>query len=319
MKKLMTLLAAAAAAAAFAMPAAAAYPERPIKIIVPFAPGGGVDNLARVVAEKLGARLHQPVLIDNKPGANANIGADAAATAAPDGYTLFMASTVIAANHSLFKSLRYDAARDFTAVARVARAPTVLVVSPSLPVSNVAELVQYGKTHKMSYGSPGVGTTQHLNCEILKGETGIDALHVPYKGGAPALLDVMAGRVEFMMAPPSEVLGQIRAGKVKAIAVSGRDRLPQLPDVPTLAEAGLANPGQTIWWGVLAPAKTPQPIVDQLSREILAILADPDARKAIEQQGVEVAPLGAADYNAFFREELGRYAELVRRFNIPAE
>jgi tripartite-type tricarboxylate transporter receptor subunit TctC len=305
--------------AASAIPASAAYPEKPIRIIVPFAPGGGVDNLARVVAEKLGTRLRQPVVIENKPGANANIGAEAAAGSPPDGYTLFMASTVIAANHSLFKTLRYDASRDFTAVARVARAPTVLVIAPALPVKNVAELVQYGKGHKLTYGSPGVGTTQHLNCEILKGETGIDALHVPYKGGAPALIDVMAGRVDFMMAPPSEVLAQIRAGKVTAIAVSGRDRLPQLPDVPTLAEAKLANPGQTIWWGLLAHAKTPQPIVEHLSREVLAIVADPDARKAIEQQGVEAAPMGATEFNAFFREELGRYAQLVRQFNIPAE
>jgi tripartite-type tricarboxylate transporter receptor subunit TctC len=311
----------AAAALALALPAAAQYPDRPVHIVVPFAAGGGVDNLTRVVAERLGARLRQPVVIDNKPGADGSIGADYAAKSAPDGYTLFMASSAVAAKKALFKSLPYDAERDFTGIARVARAPTVLIVTPSLPASNVAELVAWGKAHPgtLGYGTPGIGSTQHLNAEILKSETGLDALHVPYKGGAPALVDILAGRVQFMMGIPSEVLPHVKAGKLRALAVSGSERMPQLPEVPTLAEAGLANPGQTVWWGLVAPAKTPPAVIAKLNDDVLAILADPETRKAIEAQGLQAAPLASREFNAFFSDEVKRYAVLVKRFNIPAE
>jgi tripartite-type tricarboxylate transporter receptor subunit TctC len=297
------------------------YPDRPIHIIVPFAPGGGVDNLTRVVSERLAARLKQSVVVDNKPGADGSIGADAAAKSAPDGYTLFMASSSVAAKRSLVKSLPYNAETDFTGIARVARAPTVLIVPASLPVKTVAELVAYGKAHPatLTYATPGVGSTQHLNAEILKAEAGIDALHVPYKGGAPALIDILAGRVSFMMGIPSEVLQHVRAGTVRALAVSGRDRMPQLAALPTLAEAGLKNPGQTVWWGLVAPAKTPPAIVEKLEQDVLAILADPETRKAIEAQGLQAAPLTSREFNEFFRDEVKRYAELVKRFNIPAE
>jgi tripartite-type tricarboxylate transporter receptor subunit TctC len=159
-----------------------------------------------------------------------------------------------------------------------------------------------------------------LNAEILKSETGLDALHVPYKGGAPALVDILAGRVHFMMAVPSEVLTNVRAGTVRAIAVSGRDRMPQMPELPTLAESGMrGNPGQTTWWGLVAPAKTPPAVVEKLAQEVLAILADPETRKAIEAQGLTAAPLNSREFDEFFREEVKRYAELVKRFNIPSE
>ena len=312
----------AAAALALAFSASAQYPDRPIHIIVPYAPGGGVDNLTRVVAERLGRRLAQPVVIDNKPGADGAIGADAAAKSPPDGYTLFMATSSVAAKKSLVKKLPYDAEADFVRIVRIARAPSVLIVTPSLPARTVAELVAYGKANPatLSYGTPGVGSTQHLNAEILKSETGLDALHVPYKGGAPALIDILAGRVHFMMAVPSEVLSNIKAGTVRAIAVSGSDRMPQLPELPTLAESGLrGNPGQTTWWGLVAPAKTPPAIVEKLAQETLAILADPETRKAIEAQGLQAAPLNSREFDEFFREEVKRYAELVKRFNIPAE
>ncbi len=189
-------------------------------------------------------------------------------------------------------------------------APSVLIVTPSLPVKSVAELVAYGKAHPatLSYGTPGVGSPQHLNAEILKSETGLDALHVPYEGGAPALIDILAGRVSFMMAVPSEVMSNIKAGTVRPLAVSGRDRMPQLPELPTLAEAGMRNdPGQTTWWGLIAPAKTPPAVVEKLTRG------------AIEAQGLQVAALNAREFDEFFREEGKRYAELVKRFNIPAE
>jgi tripartite-type tricarboxylate transporter receptor subunit TctC len=307
---------------ALAFSASAQYPDRSIHIIVPYAPGGGVDNLTRVVAERLGRRLQQAIIVDNKPGADGAIGADAAAKSAPDGYTLFMATSSVAAKKSLVKKLPYDAEADFVRIARIARAPSVLIVTPSLPVKNVADLVAYGKAHPatLSYGTPGVGSTQHLNAEILKSETGMDALHVPYKGGAPALIDILAGRVHFMMAVPSEVLSNIRAGTVRAIAVSGRERMPQLPELPTLAEAGLrTNPGQSTWWGLVAPAKTPPAVIERLARETLAILSDPETRQAIEAQGLQAAPLDAREFDEFFREEVKRYAELVKRFNIPAE
>ena len=301
--------------------AGAQYPNHPVRLISPFEPGGSNDSLTRLLGERLAQRLGQPFIVENKPGAGGVIGAETVAKSRPDGYTLLMSPSLLVAKKVLVQSLPYDLDADFVRVARVARAPSVLVVTTSISVKDVGELVAYGRSHPatLTYATTGIGSTPHLNAEIFKAETGIDAVHVPYKGGAPALVDLLAGRVHFMMATPGEVMPHVKSGKVRALAVSGLDRMPQLPELPTLAEAGLKNPGQTPWWGIMAPRGTPPAVVERLSTEIVAIMAEPETLKAIEPLGLQSSPLGAQKFDDFFHDEMKRFRELVRRFNIPAE
>jgi tripartite-type tricarboxylate transporter receptor subunit TctC len=301
--------------------AGAQYPNHPVHLVSPFAPGGSNDSLTRIVGQRLSQRLGQPVIVENKPGAGGVLGAEAVARSRPDGYTLLMAPSLLVAKKVLAQSLPYDLDADFVRIARLARAPSVLVVTTSIPVKTVGELIAYGKSHPatLTYASTGIGSTPHINAEIFKGETGIDAVHVPYKGGAPALVDLLAGRVHFMMSTPGEVMPHVKSGKVRALAVSGRDRMPQLPELPTFVEAGLRNPGQTPWWGIIAPRGTPSTIVDKLSTEIVAIMAEPEVLKSIEALGLQASPLDAQKFDDFFHDEVKRFTEVVRRFNIPPE
>ena len=319
----MKFTASFAIATALACSAASAqtYPDRPVKIVVPFAAGGGVDNLTRLIAKPLGDRLKQPVIIDNRPGGNANIGADVAAKSPPDGYTLLMTSSVSTVNRALFRNLPYDALTDFVQVARIAEGSSILVVPASLPVKSVKELVAYSKANagSISFASTGVGSGQHLNGEIFSKYAGVDAVHVPYKGGAPAITDVIGGRVTFMITNPSEVLPQIEGGKLRALAVTGNARMKALPDVPTLTEAGLKSRGTTGWWGLVAPAKTPKPIVDRLAREVLEILNDPAVKANMEKMGLVEAPMPPAQFAAFYKDEVKRYGDLIAEFKIQTE
>jgi tripartite-type tricarboxylate transporter receptor subunit TctC len=300
---------------------AQSYPGKPIKIVVPFSAGGGVDNLTRLIAKPLSERLKQPVVIDNRPGGNANIGAEVAAKSPPDGYTLLMTSSVSTANRALFKNLSYDALTDFVQIVRIASAPSILVVATSLPVNSVVQLVAYGKANaaNVSFASTGVGSGQHLNGEIFSKYAGVPAVHVPYKGGPPAITDLMTGRITFMITNPSEVLPQIEGGKLRPLAVTGSARMKALPDVPTLIEAGLKNPGNTAWWGLVAPAKTPKEIVDRIAREVLEILKDPAVRASMERMGLQDASMPPAEFAGFYREEVKRYGDLVREFKIETE
>ena len=316
------LAALAASALPFAMPALAqGYPAKPVKIIVPFAAGGGVDNITRLIGKSLSERLKQPVIVDNRPGGNANIGAEAAAKSPPDGYTLLMTSAVSTVNRAMFRNLGYDALTDFVQIARVAQSPNVMVVSADLPVKSMKELLEYGKANPgaFSFASTGVGSGQHLNGEIFSKYSGVKALHVPYKGGPPALTDVMAGRVTFFITNPSEALPQVTGGKMRALAVTGNTRMKSLPDVPTMNEVGVKNPGTIAWWGLVAPTGTPKEIIEKLASETLAVLKDPEVKAALAKMGFEEATLGPAEFTAFYRDEVKRYADLVKEFNIQAE
>lgn len=297
------------------------YPARPVKIVVPFAAGGGVDSLSRIVAQYLSPRLKQTVIVDNKPGANANLGAELVARAVPDGYTLLMTSSVSAVNRAMSSHLSYDALTDFVQIARIARGASVMICSPSLPIHSVAELIAYAKANpgKVSYASTGVGSGQHLNGELFAKSTGIQAVHVPYKGGALAMPDVSSGRITYMVAVPSEVLPLIAGGKLRALAVAGDTRAKALPDVPTLMQAGAPNSGFTSWWGLVAPAKTPSEIVNRLADETLALLKAPEVNAALERTGVEAAPMPPAEFAAFYRNEVQRYISVVKELKIVSE
>jgi tripartite-type tricarboxylate transporter receptor subunit TctC len=311
------VLLACAALQAFAQP----YPSRPVKIVVPFAAGGGVDSLSRIVAQYLSPRLKQTVVVDNKPGANANLGAEIVAKAAPDGYTLLMTSSVSAVNRAMSSKLSYDALTDFVQIARVARGASIMVCSPALPIHSVADLIAYARANpgKVTYASTGVGSGQHLNGELFAKSAAIQAVHVPYKGGALAMPDVSSGRITYMVAVPSEVLPLIAGGKLRALAVAGDKRAKALPDVPTLTQAGAANSGFTSWWGLVAPAKTPTEIVNRLADETLALLKVPEVNTALEKTGVEAAPMTPAEFASFYRDEVNRYISVVKELKIETE
>lgn len=306
---------------ALAAPAAIAqqaWPDKPVHIVVPYAAGGGVDNIARVVATHLAPRLKQPVIIDNRPGANANLGSDAVAKAAPDGTTLLMGATFLAFNRATMKGLPYDSLTDLQPVARTGKAPFVLVVPATLGVKTVSELVAYMKANpdKSSYGAVGAGAPTNL---IFVKNTGTAPVQVLYKGGAAAMPDLIAGRVTFMIQTASEVLPHIAAGKLKALAVTGSERFKALPDVPTMGQAGVANLEGTGWWGVFAPARTPSAIVERLSSEVQAVMKLPDVIASLDKLGVESAPLPAAEFAQFFRQEVKMHADVAREFNLAVE
>src|SRR5437016_10293082 len=253
------------------------YPNRPIKIIAPYAAGGAVDIVARTVGQPLAEALKQPVIVDNRPGASANIGMEIAVKAAPDGYTLLMASNGIATNMALFPNLAFDGRRDFAPIAKIGYAPLVIVVPASSPAKSFKDLIAMAKAKPgdLTYASAGNGSSGHLAGELLKSTAKIDVLHVPYKGGAPAITDLLGERISFMPINPVEVIAHIRAGRLRALAVASDKRLPLLPDVPTVAEAGLAGYEASVWWGLVTPAKTPPEIVRQLNAETNKVLANP--------------------------------------------
>lgn len=317
-----TLMAFAAAAplALAAAPAAAAYPDRPIKLVVPYTPGGVTDALARVLAKGLSDRVGQPVVVENRGGGGANIGADAVAKAAPDGYTLLMGSAAThAINSSLYKSLSYDHIRDFAPITQVAQVPNILVVHPSVPAKDVRELIAYAKANpgKLNFGSSGSGGTIHLSGELFKTLAGVDMLHVPYKGSAPAVSDLLGGQVQVMF--DSSVVPHVKSGRLRALAVTSSKRSTALPDVPTMAEAGLPGYESTAWFGVLAPAGTPQPILARLHDEMVAVLKDPATQAWMKQQGFDAIGDTPAQFAAYIRKETDKWAKVVKASGATAE
>jgi tripartite-type tricarboxylate transporter receptor subunit TctC len=306
----------ALAAVSLAAPSAHAqtYPNRPIRIVVPFSPGGAVDGPMRVIAEELSKRLGQGLIIDNKPGAGATIGAEIVAKSAPDGYTLLLASQTNAISASLYPQLAFDPVEDFAPVSLIGREPGVLVVNPSLPVNTLQEFIAYAKSRpgQVDYASSGNGSGQHLFAALLASMTGMKLNHIPYRGSGQATTDLIGGRVQMSMPGMAGMLGHIRSGKLRALAVTGARRAPQLPDVPTVAEAGVPGYEAYVWMGLLAPKATPAAVIDKLHRELLVVLATDEVKRYMANASIEVVGSSPTEFGAFFRREKDRWARIVR-------
>ncbi len=315
------LIAAIIASSQNAGPASAQdYPTRQITIVVPFAPGGSVDFIGRLVGQKLAERLGRPVIVENRPGPGSATGTLTVTKAAPDGYTLLVApSGTFAINPTLYKQLSYDPASDLIPVALVVRDPLLLVVNPALPVKSVADLIRLAKERpgKLSFASPGAGTSLHLLGEFLKVTAGIEMVHVPYRGGAPAMQDLVAGQVDLMFADPATGVPQAQAGKVRALGVSSATRLPAAPDIPTVAEAGLPGFEMVSWQLIAAPAGTPGDIVAKLNGALKEVMTDPDMQKAVIARGqVPVVSPSPQELTAFVATENGRWGKVVREAGL---
>jgi tripartite-type tricarboxylate transporter receptor subunit TctC len=297
------------------------YPNRPIKIIVPYAAGGAVDIVARTIGQPLAEALKQPIIVDNRPGASANIGMEMVAKATPDGYTLLMASNGIATNMALFPNLMFDGRRDFAPIAKIGYAPLVIVVPASSPAKSLKDLIAMANTEpgKLTYASAGNGSSGHLAGELLKSTAKIDVLHVPYKGGAPAVTDLLGERITFMPINPVEVIAHIRAGKLRALAVASEKRLPLLPDVPTVAEAGLPGYEASVWWGLVAPAKTPPEIVLQLNAETNKALANAAIGNKLAELGVLVTPGTTDEFAAFIKSQTDVWSGVIKSAGIKPD
>jgi tripartite-type tricarboxylate transporter receptor subunit TctC len=293
------------------------YPTRPVEIIVPFAAGGGTDLIARLMCEGLAQRLGQSFVAVNRPGANTNVGTLAAIHAKPDGHTLLMASIGLAANPSLYAKLGFDPQRDLAPIALIANVPTILVTSNALPVDALPSFIAYVKARpgELNYASYGVGSGPHLAAELFQSVTGTRIVHVPYGGGGPAALGVIGNTVQMLFSSVVPVLGMVRGANVKALAIAAERRLALLPEVPTFKESGVDYETGT-WFGILAPAKTPAPVIAKLQVAIHDMLSDPTTRARLTEQGAEVADLGPAQFGDFLREETARLSTVIRRANI---
>ena len=328
MHRYFRLLALASIATAFADEASAqrtpagsaTYPVKPIRIIVPFAPGGPNDLLARLVGQKLTERWGQQVLVDSRPGGGTVVGTDAAAKAPADGYTLLMVSLATAVNVTLKKNLPYDTIKAFTPVVQIAASPNLLVTHPSLPVRSVADLIRLAKSQpgQIAYASGGVGGATHLGGELLCLMSGVRMTHVPYKGATPATADLLGGHVSWMFVSVLPAIPQIRAGRMRAIAVSGSRRSPALPDVPAVAET-LRGFEATSWFGLFAPAGTPRDIVEKLNGEIARVLNAPDVKEHLQREGAEPAGESPERFEAHFKSEIAKWAKVIREAKIQAD
>jgi len=291
------------------------YPSRPVKIVVPFPAGGSNDIIARILAQKLNERTGQPFLIENRGGAGGNIGADAVATSEADGYTLLLtAPPPLTINAALYKNLPYDPAKAFAPVSLVASVPIVLAVHPSVEASNVMELIALAKAKPgtLNFGSSGNGSTNHLAGELLKSMTGINIVHLPYRGAAPAMNDLIAGHIPMMFDNIPAVLPQVQGKAIKAIAVAGAKRAAALPDVPTVAESGVPGFEASAWFGLVAPAKTPPAVLAKLEGEVDAILKMPDVQKRFTELGAEPGSVSGAAFGTFLAEETAKWTKIIQ-------
>jgi tripartite-type tricarboxylate transporter receptor subunit TctC len=319
MKTLTRILSLAALAVATCAPAAAQdFPVRPVHLVVPFAAGGAPDVVARTIGQRLGERLGQSVVVENKLGAGGNIAYESVARAAADGYTLVFATTGIATDMSLFKKLKYDTLKDFAPVTLVASGPHVLVTNPSVPAQNVRELVAYAKQRprQLSYGSSGNGTVLHLAGELFNMKAGVELLHVPYRGAALAQNDLVGGTIHMMFSDVASALPYIKANSLRPIAVTGSKRLASLPEVPTIAESGVPGYDIEAWFGILAPAGTPAPVVDRLNRELRAVLAMPEVKQRLASLGQDLVGNTPQEFATFLRGEVAKMGEIVKASGI---
>ncbi len=300
---------------AAAQNAADKYPDKPIKIIVPFPPGGSTDTLGRAIAQKLQEKWGQPVLVENRPGASTLIGSTAVAKSPPDGYTLIVSVSSHTTNPAMQASMPFDTLKDFTAVSLLARAPVLAVANPNYPASNIKELLSLGKAGKikLDYGSAGAGTMTHLTAELIKKQTGLDMTHILYKGGTPAMLDVMSGHLAMTFATLGQVQPQLKAGKLKALGISSDQRYASMPDIPTFKEQGL-DVVTTEWFGLLAPAGTPPAIIAKLNAEVKQIMANPELGDRLAS--IELASSSAEFLNDFIKTEITRWDPVIRELKI---
>jgi tripartite-type tricarboxylate transporter receptor subunit TctC len=296
------------------------YPYKPIRFVVGFQPGGGVDMSARTVGQPLGAALGQSVVVDNRPGAAGNIAAGYVAKSTPDGYTLLMANSTIS-SPTLFKSLPFDVRKDLEPVGLIAIGPSVLIVHPSVPARNVKELIALAKAqpNKLVYGSGGIGNVTHLEMEIMNAMTGVQMTHVPYKGSAPSIVALVGGEVQAVFSSIPSALVQIRAGRIRALGVSILKRSSVLPDVPTIDESGVPGFDAASWYAVFAPAGTPKNVVEMLGKEIVRIMNVPDVRERFANDGFEPAGTGPAEFARFLRAELVKWAKAVEMAGVKPE
>jgi tripartite-type tricarboxylate transporter receptor subunit TctC len=322
MKRALAAFVAGALALAAASAAGQAYPSKPIRILIAQAPGSATDVISRVIGNRLSENLGQPVVIEARPGAGGAVGTEAAARSAPDGYTLFMANnSTHGSNPALYAKLPYDAVKDFQPVSFVASVPYVLVVHPSLQVKSVQELIALVKSKpgQLNYASAGNGSTHQFCAELLKSMAGIDIVHVPYKGSGPGIAALLANEVVMMFSNVADIGAQIKAGKVKPLAVTSAKRAPSLPDTPTMQESGLAGFEINSWFGTLVPAGTPAPIVARLNTETHKVLARDDVRATLGAQGLNIAPGTPEQFAAYIKSEIARFSRIAKAAGIRAE
>ena len=306
---------------AFCAPAAAEYPDHPVRLIIPFPPGGSNDVVGRLVAKQLSVKLGQQVFVDNRGGAGGVLGTETAAAAPPDGYTLLIISLAHAVNPSLYPKLSYDPIKSFAPISILATGPNVLVVNPELPVKNVKELLELAKQKpgEIDYASAGVGSFQHLGGELFKLTAGVNLQHVPYKGGGPAMQDVIAGHVKVMFSSLVQTTPFIKSGALRALGTGGAKRNPVLPEVPTIAEAGVPGYVSDNWWGIMAPAGTPQPIVDKVYAAAQEALKAPELQEAFAREGAASVTMSTAEFQKYIENEITKWARVVKEGNIKAQ
>lgn len=317
------VLAALAAACILApqLAAAQAYPAKPIRFIVPFAPGGGNDILGRVVAQKMHEAFGVPVVVDNRPGAGGTLGTDLTVKAQPDGYTVLINNLSVAVNVTLYSKLPFDPLKDLQTVSLVGRQPNILVVHPTLPARSWKELQALAKKRpgQLAFSSGGVGSSSHLAGELLKVVSGIDMVHVPYKGMGPALIDLISGQVQLSMATLASALPHVRSQRMRPLAVSTAQRVAVVPDVPTLQEAGLREYEHSTWYGLFVPARTPRPAVDRLNDTVRKVVTSEDVKQKFSPQGVEPAATSPEEFRAFLTAEIAKWAKVVRGAGLRAD
>jgi tripartite-type tricarboxylate transporter receptor subunit TctC len=310
-------------ASGWAAPATAQqpYPSKPIRMISPFAPGGGNDILCRTIAQKLTESVKQQIIVENRPGANGIIGTEAAARSAPDGYTIVLIPSGHAVNASLHRKLPYDSIKDFTPITLVGSSPLILAVHPSVPARNVKELAALAKARpeQLTYGSAGIGSSGHLGGALFETLTGTKMVHVPYRGMGIAVSDLMGGQVSLVFGTSLSVMPHVRSGRLRALATTGAQRSPALPDLPTVAEAGVPGYEASLWYGFVGPARMPPQIVRRLNAEIVAVLKLTDVRERLASQGVEARPSTPEAFGRLLVSDLERWAKVVKRAGIRAE
>ena len=297
---------------------AQAYPSRPIRLIVPYAPGGGVDIVARTLGDDITKRLGKPVIVDNRTGAGGNVGSTFVAKSEPDGYTLLLGSNANAVNNNLYSNMQYDAATDLTQIVLVDTVPMVVLASPTIAPSTVGELIALAKAKPgtLNFGSGGNGTAEHLAFELFKRRTGIEAQHIPYRGGAAVYTDLIGGQIQLMFNNQLGATPYIRSGQLRALGITGNKRSPQLPEVPTFREQGVTDFSVFVWWGVIGPAGIPKDTVAQINQLFGSSIASPDVKKRLESLGAQPQGGTAEEFAAFFRSEMATWAGVIKAANI---